>query len=94
MKKTRFTATKLSRQDKISKQLVQIYQDNEGHLPDMRKIKIKKSHPGFKTFFVLLLLGGLLSAAAWAGFFLMPSDKKFTEEQIGLNINGPKNITA
>ena len=94
MKKTRFTATKLSKQDKISKQLVQIYQDNDGHLPDMRQIKIKKSHTGFKTFFVLLILGGLLSAAAWAGFFLMPNDKKFSQDQIKLRIDGPQNVIS
>ncbi len=83
-----------SKQTRLSRQLTQIYQDNEGRLPDMRKIKIKKSRSAFKTFFVILLLGGLLSAAAWAGFFLMPNDKKFSEDQINLTISGPKNVTA
>lgn len=83
-----------NKQTKMARQLTQIYQDNEGHLPDMRKIKIKKNHPVFKTFFILLLLGGLLSAAAWAGFFLMPNNKKFSEDQINLTISGPKNVTA
>ncbi len=83
-----------TKQTKLSKQLTQIYQDREGHLPDMRKIKIKKSRRGFKTFFTVIFVGGLLAAAAWAGFFLMPSNKKFSEEQINLTVEGPKNVTA
>ena len=89
-KKTEGASTK---QTKLSRQLTQIYQDNEGHLPDMRKIKIKK-HSGFKTFFVIIFIGGLLAAAAWAGFFLMPNNKKFSENQINLRIDGPKDIIS
>lgn len=81
-------------QAKLSKQLTQIYQDSEGHLPDMRKIKIKKNHSGFKSFFVILLVGGLLAGAAWAGLFLLPNNKQFSQAQINLTIEGPKNITA
>jgi len=83
-----------NKQTKLSRQLTQIYQDKEGHLPDMRKIKIKKNSSGFKTFFVVIFIGGLLAAAAWAGFLLMPNNKKFSEEQIKLTISGPQNITA
>ena len=94
MKKSRFTATALSKQTKMVKQLTQIYQDTEGRLPDMKKIKIKKNRPGFKIFFIILLVGGLLSAAAWAGFFLMPNDKKFSQDQIKLRIDGPQNVIS
>ncbi len=83
-----------NRQTKMARQLTQIYQDKEGRLPDMRKIKIKKSHAGFKTFFILLLLGGLLSAAAWAGFLFMPNSNKFAENQVNLSISGPNSVTA
>lgn len=86
--------TRDTKQTKIGKQLTQIYQDNEGRLPDMKKIKIKKNHSGFKTFFIIIFVGGLLAAAAWAGLFLMPSSKKFAESQINLTIDGPQNITA
>ncbi|TSC83968.1 MAG: Uncharacterized protein G01um101413_771 [Parcubacteria group bacterium Gr01-1014_13] len=83
-----------NKQTKLSRQLTQIYQDNEGHLPDMRKIKIKKNHSGFKTFFVVVFIGGLLAAVAWAGLFLMPNSKKFAEGQINLSIAGPENIIS
>ncbi len=82
------------KQTKISKQLTQIYQDDQGHLPDMKKIKIKKTHSGFKTFLGVIFVGGLLAATAWAGFFFMPSDKKFSEEKVEFRINGPVNVTA
>ncbi len=77
------------KETKISKQLAQIYQDEKGNLPDMRRIKIEKKHGAFKTFVWVLLLGGLLAAAAWAGFFFMPSNKKFSEDKVALRLNGP-----
>lgn len=83
-----------NKQTKLSKQLTEIYQDNEGNLPDMKKIKIKKSHSAFKNFFIVIFVGALLAAAAWAGFFLMPNNKKFSEDQIGLNINGPQKVIS
>lgn len=83
-----------NKQTKLSRQLTQIYQDNEGHLPDMRRIKIKKNRSGFKTFFVIVFIGGLLAAAAWAGLFLMPNNKKFSEDQIKLTIDGPQNVIS
>lgn len=82
------------KQTKLSRQLTQIYQDKEGRLPDMRKIKIKKSHTGFRNFFIIIVLGGLLAAAAWAGLFLMPNNKKFSEDQIKLLISGPQNVIS
>lgn len=94
LKTTTRELTENTRQTKIGKQLTQIYQDNEGHLPDMRKIKIKKTNTGFKTFFVIILVGGLLAAATWAGLFLMPNSKKFSESQLSLTINGPQDVTA
>lgn len=83
-----------SKQTKIARQLTQIYQDDKGHLPDMRKIKIKKSHAGFNTFLVFLFLAGMLAAAAWAGFFFMPNSKKFAEDKIKLSVNGPTNVVS
>lgn len=83
-----------TKQTKISKQLTQIYQDEQGHLPDMKKIKIKKSHSVFRAFVGIIFLGGILAATAWAGFFFMPSDKKFSEDKIELLVSGPTYVTA
>ncbi len=81
------------KQTKISKQLAEIYQDDQGHMPDMRRIKITKTHTAFKTFLTVILVGGLLAAVAWAGFFFMPSNtNKFSEDKVALRLNGPTNI--
>ncbi len=82
------------KQTQMAKQLTQIYQDNDGRLPDMRSIKMKRRHPALKFFITLLFLGAALAAAAWAGFFLMPNDKKFSEDQVALAVDGPKNFIA
>ncbi len=81
------------KQNKISKQLTEIYRDDQGKLPDMRQIKITKTHPALKTLIGIILVGGLLAAVAWAGFFFMPgSGNKFSEDKIALRLNGPTNI--
>lgn len=82
------------KETKISKQLAQIYQDESGHLPDMKKIKIKKTHSAFKTFFGILLFGGVLAAAAWVGLFFMPGNQKFAEDKIEMHISGPATTIA
>lgn len=73
----------------MEKKLVSIYEDDNGRLPNMKKIKIKKSHPVLGCFFALLIIGGLSAAAAWAGFFALPSLNKFSEDAVKLEISGP-----
>ncbi len=80
-------------ENKISENLTSIYQDNNGQLPNMTRIKIKKNHPVFKFFFTLIIVGGFLAAIAWVGFFFMPNSKKFSEEKVSLTISGPTEIT-
>lgn len=93
-KKTKSSAESAGKQTKMVRRLTQIYQDEEGHLPDMRKIKIKQSHPALKAFFVVIFLGGLLAAAAWAGFLLMPNKKQFSEDNVALTVGGPKSVIS
>lgn len=76
---------------KISRQLDDIYRDESGRIPDMRQIKIKKEGKFFKKFFTFIIVVGLLAAAAWTGFFLMPN-KKFADTQVNVSVNGPENV--
>jgi len=76
---------------KISRQLDDIYRDESGRIPDMRQIKIKKEGKFFKKFFTFIIIVGLLAAAAWTGFFLMPN-KKFADTQVNVAVNGPENV--
>lgn len=76
----------------MDSQLSSIYRDDRGHLPDMGKIKIQKQHSFMKTFFGIIILGGFLAAAAWAGFFLLPAANKMSESQVKLTITGPEKV--
>jgi len=58
----------------------------------MKKIKVQSHRSVLKTFFGIIILGGFLAAAAWAGFFLLPAANKMSETQIKLTIDGPKNV--
>lgn len=91
IKTRRPVATKLSKE--MDSQLSSIYRDDRGHLPDMGKIKIQNKHSALKTFFGIIVLGGFLAAAAWAGFFLLPAANKMSDNQIKLNIEGPQNVS-
>jgi len=77
---------------KIDKELTAIYEDNSGKIPDMKAIRVRRHRPVLRAVFALLVVGGLLAAAAWAGFFLLPNATT-TDEQISLTINGPAELT-
>lgn len=77
---------------KIDKELTAIYEDKSGRIPDMKAIKVRRHRPVLRAVLALLFVGGLLAAAAWAGFFLLPNTKT-TDEQISLTINGPEELT-
>ncbi|OGH84726.1 MAG: hypothetical protein A2261_00345 [Candidatus Magasanikbacteria bacterium RIFOXYA2_FULL_44_8] len=74
----------------INRAINSIYQDDAGHLPNMKKIDKTQKHPVARFFVSLLILSGLLAAAAWIGFFLLPSDSKFSDTKITLKIDGPE----
>lgn len=86
----RSTSPKLDKE--MDSQLSSIYRDEHGHLPDMGKIKIQSKHSIVKTFFGILVVGGLLAIAAWAGFFLLPAANKMSDSQIKLSIAGPQEV--
>ncbi|MDO8509520.1 MAG: hypothetical protein Q7S24_00050 [bacterium] len=81
---------KISR-EKIDRQLNSIYRDDNGQMPNMRQIKVRHSSSWIKKTFVLLLTLGVLAAAAWAGFFLMPN-KQFAENEVSLKIDGSEKV--
>jgi hypothetical protein len=80
-------------EEKIEEQLSTIYKDNYGKIPNMKKIRVRRSHPIVKFFFSLIVVGGLLAAIAWAGFFVLPNNNSFSENKVKLSIEGPKKIT-
>ncbi|MCX6781692.1 MAG: hypothetical protein NTW66_01020 [Candidatus Magasanikbacteria bacterium] len=79
---------------KIEKELVSIYEDSSGKIPNMHEIKKRKHHPIVKGVFYLLFIGAIMAAAAWAGFFYLPGKNTGSEQQLSLDIKGPVEITV
>ncbi len=92
VKKTSKNNSRVSKNKEIDDVLSSIYADSKGNKTKMEKIEIKKTHPIFKFFFTLLILGAIFAGIAWLGFFTMPQ-KNFNKEEIKLEITGPKNAT-
>lgn len=78
---------------RIDQELKSIYEDTGGRIPNMRVIKKRKKHPVLRAIFSLLILGGLLAAAAWAGFFYLPNKQRITANNLNLTIDGPAELT-
>lgn len=78
---------------KIDRQLTNIYKDDNGHIPDMQKIKRVKSGSFIGSLFKFLFSIAILAALAWAGFFFLPMNNKSSGSQLDLEITGPENFT-
>ena len=68
--------------------------ENDGRRTNLKQIEMKKSHPFLKGFFTLVILGGLLAAIAWIGFWVLPGNKNFSENNVSVSFTGPQSITA
>lgn len=77
----------------LSKSLNTIYQNETGELPNMKEITIKKSNPIIKFFSTLIIVGALLSAAAWAGYYFVSAPGNFSNDQVMVKINGPVEVS-
>lgn len=76
--------------EKIDRQLTNIYKDDNGQIPDMMNIKKEKDGSFIGGVFKFMLVVASLAALAWAGFFFLPSVKKFSNSHVSLDITGPK----
>ncbi len=84
---------KTSNAPEINRAINAIYQDDAGRLPNMKKIDKQQNHPVVRFFASLLILSGVLAAAAWVGFFILPTSNKFSDSQVMLTVDGPVNAT-
>ena len=78
---------------KLSASLSDIYQDDRGHLPNMKHIDVKKRGGIGSFFFGIILIGALLCGAAWVGFFVLPGNKNLSADNLTFTIDGP-NLTT
>lgn len=82
---------KEKRQDKktIERELLEIYKEEDGEMPDMSKIYRKK-----RSWVKIFLIGSVvffafLAALSWAGFFFFGKERGFTGEKVRLEITAP-----
>lgn len=78
---------------KIDRQLNNIYKDDSGNMPDMRRIKKANTGSFIGGLFKFTFSIAILAALAWAGFFFLPMASKFSDSQLELKIVGPENYT-
>lgn len=74
----------------IEKELIEIYKDPNGELPDMSKIYRKKRSRAKMVLICLAVFFAFLAALSWAGFFLFGSEKTFSGEKVSLEISAPE----
>ncbi|MCX6779631.1 MAG: hypothetical protein NT034_00405 [Candidatus Magasanikbacteria bacterium] len=79
---------------KIDRQLKDIYEDDNGHLPDMREIKRASSGSFIAGLFKFFFSIALVAALAWAGFLFLPNAGRFDDSQVDLKIQGPQNFSV
>jgi len=92
----RLATSDTKKETKIDRQLTDIYKDDTGKMPDMKRIRKAKSGSFISGILKFLLAIALLAATAWAGFFFLPMANianKFSDSQLDLKIVGPQNFT-
>lgn len=77
---------------KIEKELKEIYEDNNGNIPNMKNIEKRKKHPVLKAIFATLFIGSLMSAIAWVGFYYLPQQKEIGKNNVTFEIKGPTEL--
>ncbi len=81
-----------NKQKEIADKIALIYEDQNGKMPDMKKIKLRRRNPLLHFILFLLFITSIMAVSAWAGFFYFPQGEKFSEEKINLTIEGPQEL--
>jgi len=73
---------------RMNKDLKQIYQNEDGSMPDMTDFRKQKSHGFLRALMFLMIACLFLGAVAWAGFFFFQPKSHFIEEDVILSMTG------
>lgn len=75
----------------ITRRLNAIYRDEDGEMPDMQHISIKKKNHFLRFILILLILGTAVSIGAWFNmFFLQKTTSSISYDEVAVTIEGPK----
>lgn len=83
-----------SEEKKMKQELKEIYQNDDGTMPNMSNFSKKKSGGALRAFFTLIFACAFLGAVAWAGFFVFQPKSGFAEKDVTLSISGEEQIIA
>lgn len=83
--------SKIKTRDKkvVEKELLEIYKDQNGEIPDMSKIYHKKKSRAKRTLTGLVAFFAFLAAASWAGFFFFGQGRNFSGDKVTMEIIAP-----
>lgn len=88
-KKGDYLSSKKTYSSNIDKDLKKIYQDEEGNLPKMTGLEIKKRNTILKIFISVIIILSIIFLAAFAGFVFFQPKPNFSGDKINLEIKGP-----
>ncbi|HBU07523.1 MAG TPA: hypothetical protein DEB09_05590 [Candidatus Magasanikbacteria bacterium] len=79
-------------EQKIKKELQEIYKNDDGSMPNMKDFKKKKKRGLARAFMTLLFACAFLAGVAWLGFFVFQPKVQFAENDVVLEIEGKENV--
>jgi len=85
---------KNSDDDYVSEQLVEIYKNQDGSLPDMTHFQKRKSQRTVRAFFTLLFSCLFLAAVVYAGVFYFGPKENFSKEGVTVEITGAEEVVS
>lgn len=93
-KKKKMHGQKSAEDEHINQKLVEIYENSDGSMPNMKTFEKKKRRRIVRAFIVFVCSVILLGGVAWAGFFVFEPRASFSEEDVVLTISGPETIQS
>lgn len=82
-----------NKNNKIERELEEIYKNGDGTIPNMSNFKRKKHNRFMRAILFLLFACSFLAAVAWAGFFFFQPQSRFNENDVILSISGEEEVT-
>jgi hypothetical protein len=78
----------------INEQLAEIYENEDGSMPDMRHFQQHRRSRLIGAMTTLLVACVFLGAVAWAGFFVLQPQSAFSESNVTLSIIGDEHVAT
>src|SRR3989338_7377385 len=81
-----------SSKKKVEDELIEIYENPDGTMPDMKHIEGRKHHRLGKAGLLLFLSCVFFAGIAWLGFFFFEPKSAFREDDVIVSFSGPEEV--